>query len=157
MTQSYRRDQCKQIALGHGQCCACLIGRKERLNWVSWTWREPWLPETELASRTLCFLMPTTVSQPSWTIWRSVSQRIWYMWVRHQKQRLLCFLHCDSDHVFSTSLCSQTYIGTLLISVNPYKELDIYTKKQMDLYMGVNFFELPPHMYVFNLPSLPNQ
>ncbi|XP_073670913.1 unconventional myosin-Ih [Paramisgurnus dabryanus] len=40
-----------------------------------------------------------------------------------------------------------TYIGTLLISVNPYKELDIYNKKQMDLYMGVNFFELPPHIY----------
>ncbi|CAK6966591.1 unconventional myosin-Ih [Scomber scombrus] len=40
-----------------------------------------------------------------------------------------------------------TYIGTLIVSVNPYKELDIYNKKQMDLYMGVNFFELPPHIY----------
>ncbi|XP_051952508.1 unconventional myosin-Ih-like [Xyrauchen texanus] len=40
-----------------------------------------------------------------------------------------------------------TYIGTLLISINPYKMLDIYTKKQMDFYMGVNFFELPPHIY----------
>uniref|UniRef100_A0A9J8ASP4 Myosin IH n=1 Tax=Cyprinus carpio carpio TaxID=630221 RepID=A0A9J8ASP4_CYPCA len=40
-----------------------------------------------------------------------------------------------------------TYVGILLISVNPCKELDIYTKKQMDLYMGVNFFELPPHIY----------
>uniref|UniRef100_A0AAY5F5X5 Myosin motor domain-containing protein n=1 Tax=Electrophorus electricus TaxID=8005 RepID=A0AAY5F5X5_ELEEL len=40
-----------------------------------------------------------------------------------------------------------TYIGTLLISVNPYKELDIYSKKHMDLYMGVNFYELPPHIY----------
>ncbi|XP_071340243.1 unconventional myosin-Ih [Trachinotus anak] len=40
-----------------------------------------------------------------------------------------------------------TYIGTLLVSVNPYKQLDIYNKKQMDLYMGVNFFELPPHIY----------
>uniref|UniRef100_A0A3P9CHT6 Myosin IH n=1 Tax=Maylandia zebra TaxID=106582 RepID=A0A3P9CHT6_9CICH len=40
-----------------------------------------------------------------------------------------------------------TYIGTLLVSVNPYKELDIYNKKQMDIYMGVNFFELPPHIY----------
>ncbi|KAM3874507.1 unconventional myosin-Ih-like [Diretmus argenteus] len=40
-----------------------------------------------------------------------------------------------------------TYIGTLLVSVNPYKEIDFYSKKQMDTYMGVNFFELPPHIY----------
>ncbi|KAM8760807.1 LOW QUALITY PROTEIN: unconventional myosin-Ih [Acanthopagrus schlegelii] len=40
-----------------------------------------------------------------------------------------------------------TYIGTLLVSVNPYKELDIYNKKQMETYMGINFFELPPHIY----------
>ncbi|KAI4816741.1 hypothetical protein KUCAC02_009054 [Chaenocephalus aceratus] len=40
-----------------------------------------------------------------------------------------------------------TYIGTLLVSVNPYKDFDIYSKKQMDIYMGVNFFELPPHIY----------
>uniref|UniRef100_A0A3B3TQ67 Myosin IH n=1 Tax=Poecilia latipinna TaxID=48699 RepID=A0A3B3TQ67_9TELE len=40
-----------------------------------------------------------------------------------------------------------TYIGTLIVSVNPYKDLDIYSKKQMDVYMGVNFFELPPHIY----------
>ncbi|XP_061624177.1 unconventional myosin-Ih isoform X3 [Phyllopteryx taeniolatus] len=40
-----------------------------------------------------------------------------------------------------------TYIGTLLVSVNPYKELDIYNKEQMDVYMGVNFYELPPHIY----------
>lgn len=40
----------------------------------------------------------------------------------------------------------QTYVGTLLVSVNPYKELDIYSKKDMELYKGVNFFELPPHL-----------
>uniref|UniRef100_H3DEN5 Myosin IH n=1 Tax=Tetraodon nigroviridis TaxID=99883 RepID=H3DEN5_TETNG len=40
-----------------------------------------------------------------------------------------------------------TYVGTLLVSVNPYKELDIYNKKDMELYKGVNFFELPPHLY----------
>lgn len=51
-----------------------------------------------------------------------------------------------SSSKISLALSLQTYIGTLLVSVNPYKELDIYNKKQMDLYMGVNFFELPPHM-----------
>uniref|UniRef100_A0A3Q4BQP0 Uncharacterized protein n=1 Tax=Mola mola TaxID=94237 RepID=A0A3Q4BQP0_MOLML len=40
-----------------------------------------------------------------------------------------------------------TYIGTSLVSINPYKQLDIYNKKLMELYMGVNFFELPPHIY----------
>ncbi|XP_063795200.1 unconventional myosin-Ih [Pseudophryne corroboree] len=40
-----------------------------------------------------------------------------------------------------------TYIGTLLVSVNPYKDLELYTQRQIELYQGVNFIELPPHIY----------
>lgn len=41
---------------------------------------------------------------------------------------------------------SQTYIGSVLVSVNPYKDLEIYTKNHMERYRGVNFYEVSPHM-----------
>lgn len=43
-------------------------------------------------------------------------------------------------------LVFQTYIGSVLVSVNPYKDLEIYTKNHMVRYRGVNFYEVSPHM-----------
>jgi len=40
----------------------------------------------------------------------------------------------------------QTYIGPVLVSVNPYKELGIYTDEIMDTYKAEDFYELPPHV-----------
>ncbi|XP_063258642.1 unconventional myosin-Ic isoform X1 [Prinia subflava] len=40
-----------------------------------------------------------------------------------------------------------TYIGSVLVSVNPYKELEIYTKQNMERYRGVSFYEVSPHLY----------
>ncbi|XP_015277390.1 PREDICTED: unconventional myosin-Ic [Gekko japonicus] len=40
-----------------------------------------------------------------------------------------------------------TYIGSVLVSVNPYKDLEIYSKQNMDRYRGVSFYEVSPHLY----------
>ncbi|KAL3275737.1 hypothetical protein HHI36_020482 [Cryptolaemus montrouzieri] len=40
-----------------------------------------------------------------------------------------------------------TYIGHVLISVNPYKELNIYGINNIKAYNGKHFFEVPPHIF----------
>lgn len=59
-----------------------------------------------------------------------------------------------NTHTLSNTLSlslslSQTYIGTVVVSVNPYKQVGIYDKATMETYRGINFYEEPPHMYVF--------
>lgn len=40
-----------------------------------------------------------------------------------------------------------TYIGQVLISVNPYKNLNIYTQEEVNQYRNTHFFEAPPHIF----------
>ncbi|CAG8548975.1 7493_t:CDS:10 [Paraglomus occultum] len=40
-----------------------------------------------------------------------------------------------------------TYIGHVLISVNPFKDLGIYTDEVLKSYTGKNRLEMPPHVY----------
>ncbi|OWK15111.1 MYO1C, partial [Cervus elaphus hippelaphus] len=41
----------------------------------------------------------------------------------------------------------QTYIGPVLVSVNPYRDLQIYSRQHMERYRGVSFYEVPPHLF----------
>ncbi len=41
----------------------------------------------------------------------------------------------------------KTYIGPVVISVNPYAKVDIFTKEHLMEYAGRSYFELPPHIY----------
>lgn len=40
----------------------------------------------------------------------------------------------------------QTYIGNVVISVNPYQSLPIYTPEKVQEYHNCNFFAVKPHM-----------
>ncbi|VEU19363.1 DEKNAAC100870 [Brettanomyces naardenensis] len=40
-----------------------------------------------------------------------------------------------------------TYIGQVLISVNPFRDLGIYTKEVLNSYKNTNRLEVPPHVY----------
>ncbi|CAI7598339.1 unnamed protein product [Penicillium pancosmium] len=40
-----------------------------------------------------------------------------------------------------------TYIGHVLVSVNPFQDLGIYTDKVLDSYRGKNRLEVPPHVF----------
>ena len=56
------------------------------------------------------------------------------------------FDHCPVTSRFANNKI-YTYIGEVVVSVNPYKELNIYGPEQIRLYQGHEIFERPPHIF----------
>ena len=40
----------------------------------------------------------------------------------------------------------QTYIGDVVVSINPYRKFNLYTPERIAEYRSRNIYELPPHM-----------
>ncbi len=48
---------------------------------------------------------------------------------------------------FNLNSFQQTYTGTILVAVNPYQILSIYTSEQIKKYRDKKIGELPPHIF----------
>ncbi len=71
--------------------------------------------------------------------------------LRYQKDRIYVSLYpkimCYFLFLISLDLCQQTYIGEVVVSVNPYKSMnDLYSPKKIQEYRGRQMYEVPPHM-----------
>ena len=68
------------------------------------------------------------------------------------KNMLQCYrtancTHCRIISYKQTNLWFQTYTGSILVAVNPYQVLPIYTSKEVALYKDRKLGELPPHIF----------
>lgn len=66
----------------------------------------------------------------------------------------MCLLQPVNENTFLENLSSRfkhaqiyTYIGNVVVSINPYRKLPIYTPDTISEYRSRNIYELPPHIY----------
>ena len=73
----------------------------------------------------------------SWPTYSVATKREKYAACMHG----ICMLYCFA------LLQIYTYIGEVLVSVNPYKNFDIYNDEYVEEYRGRELQERPPHIF----------
>lgn len=53
---------------------------------------------------------------------------------------LLCVLRFEKGRIYS-------YIGEVVVSVNPYRAMNIYGRDTVEQYKGRELYERPPHLF----------
>lgn len=50
---------------------------------------------------------------------------------------------------FTPWICPRiyTYIGPVLVAVNPFKQLPYFGERELEMYQGAASYEVPPHIY----------
>lgn len=89
----------------------------------------------------------TPVPKLVYTLYIEYIVSTWHIMYFHKFSCLVILVCWSVIHCFFYSP-PQTYIGSVVISMNPYKSLPIYTAEKVEEYRNRNFYELSPHMWV---------
>jgi hypothetical protein len=77
---------------------------------------------------------------------RSIYGLSWWLQAFFQERGIQSTVAHGEILIYIVSSSPQTYIGQVLVSVNPYKNLNIYTQEDIKQYQNTHFFQAPPHV-----------